>query len=148
MIILKKAKIIIKNGGFFMDEILNFFKECGVFFVSTVDGDQPRVRPFSFSMKYKSKLCFATSNKKPIYAQLVSNPNVEISASSKDGRWLRLSGKAVFCTSKESKTKALETLPMLKHMYSPDDDIFEIFYLENAVANFCSLQGNSKSISL
>ncbi|MCQ4935761.1 MULTISPECIES: pyridoxamine 5'-phosphate oxidase family protein [Anaerotignum] len=131
-----------------MNEVLEFFKECGVFFVSTVDGNQPRVRPFSFAMEYDGKLCFATSNQKPVYAQLIKNPNVEISASSKDARWLRLSGKAVFCTSKESKTNALEVMPMLKHMYSPDDTIFEIFYLENAVGNFYSLQGESKSISL
>lgn len=148
MIILNKAKKSNINGGFFMNEVLNFFNECGVFFVSTVDGDQPRVRPFSFVMEYEGKLCFATSNKKPVYAQLMQNPNVEISASSKDARWLRLTGKAVFCTSKESKTKALEVMPMLKQMYSPDDNIFEIFYLENAVANCYSLQGDSKSISL
>jgi uncharacterized pyridoxamine 5'-phosphate oxidase family protein len=148
MIILKEVKKSITNGGLFMNEVLSFFNECGVFFVSTVDGDQPRVRPFSFAMEYEGKLCFATSNQKPVYTQLMNNPNVEISASSKDARWLRLSGKAVFCTSKESKQKALEVMPMLKSMYSPDDTIFEIFYLENAVANFYSLQGESKSISL
>lgn len=131
-----------------MDEVLSFFNECGVFFVSTIDGDQPRVRPFSFAMEHDGKICFATSNQKPVYAQLKKNPNVEISASSKDARWLRLSGKAVFCTSKETKTKALEALPMLKHMYSADDDIFEIFYIENAVVNFYSLKGDFKSISL
>lgn len=99
-------------------------------------------------MEYDKKLCFATSNQKPIYDQLMKNPNVEISASSKDGRWLRISGKAVFCTSKESKAQALEIMPMLKHMYSVEDEIFEIFYLDNAVANFCSMDGDSKTITL
>lgn len=131
-----------------MNEVLNFLNECGVFFVSTVDGNQPKVRPFSFVMNYNGKICFGTSNKKPVYSQLTANPNVEICATTKDFRWIRLSGKAVFCTTKDTKSKALDTMPMLKHMYSADDDIFEIFYLENAVATFCSMNGDNKTVNL
>lgn len=130
-----------------MNEVFNFLQDCGIFFVSTVDGNLPRVRPFSFAMEHAGKLCFATSNQKPFYAQLMANPNIEICAS-KNGRWLRLSGKAVFCTTKEAKAQALETMPMLKQMYSVEDEIFEIFYLENAIANFCSMTGESKTVSL
>lgn len=124
-----------------MNEVLNFLNECGVFFVSTVDGNQPKVRPFSFVMDYNGKLCFGTSNKKPVYSQLTANPNIEISATTKDLR------KAVFCTTKDTKAKALDTMPMLEHMYSVDDDIFEIFYLENAVATFCSMNGDNKTVN-
>lgn len=131
-----------------MNDVFKFLHECGIFFVSTVDGNQPKVRPFSFVMEYEGKLCFATSNKKPFYAQLMANPNIEICAATKDARWLRLSGKAVFCTTKEAKTQALEIMPMLKHMYSVEDEIFEIFYLENAIANFCSMNGENKTINL
>lgn len=131
-----------------MNEVLTFLNECGVFFISTIDGSQPRVRPFSFVMEYQGRLCFATSNQKPVYAQLMANPNIEISASSRDARWLRLNGKAVFCTTTEAKAKALEVMPMLKHMYTADDDIFEIFYIDNAVANFCSMKGENKMVTL
>ena len=131
-----------------MNEVIKFLNECGIFYVSTVDGNQPKVRPFSFVMEYEGKLCFATSNQKPVYAQLMANPNIEICATTKDLRWLRLSGKAVFCTTKEAKAQALEIMPMLKHMYSVEDDIFEIFYLENAIANFCSLKGENKTVNL
>ncbi|MBC2578884.1 pyridoxamine 5'-phosphate oxidase family protein [Clostridium sp. DJ247] len=131
-----------------MNEVFEFLNECGVFFVSTVDGEQPRVRPFSFVMEYEDKLCFATNNKKPFYAQLMTNPNIEISAATKDGRWLRMSGKAVFCTKKEAKSQALDIMPALKHMYSVEDEIFEIFYLENALANFYSMNGDNKTINL
>lgn len=131
-----------------MNEVIEFLNECGVFFVSTIDGNQPRVRPFSLVMEYEGKLCFCTNNQKPIYTQLMNNPNIEISASTKDSRWIRLSGKAVFCTTKEAKAQALEIVPMLKNMYSVDDDIFEVFYLENAVANFCSMLGDNKTVNL
>lgn len=63
-------------------------------------------------------------------------------------RWIRLSGKAVFCTTKDTKSKALDTMPILKNMYSVDDDIFEIFYIENAIATFCSMNGDSKTVNL
>lgn len=131
-----------------MNEVLRFLNECRVFFVSTIDGNQPKVRPFSFVMEHEGKLCFATSNQKPTYAQLMANPNIEICAASQDGRWLRLSGKVLICTTKEAKAQALEIMPMLKTMYSVEDMIFEIFYLENAYANFCSMKGDNKTISL
>lgn len=130
-----------------MNEILNFLNECGVFFVSTVEDDKPRVRPFSFVMIFEDKICFATNNQKPIFSQLIKNSNVEISAS-KGGKWLRLSGSAVFCTTKEAKNQALEVMPALKQMYSEEDNIFEVFYLENGLADFYSLQGDHKTINL
>ncbi len=132
-----------------MKEIMDFMNECGVFFVSTVEGDLPKVRPFSFVMAYEGKLCFATSNQKPVYAQLKANSNVEISSSTPNGKWMRLSGNAVFMNSdaaKGAKEKALEAMPMLKHMYSADDGIFEIFYIENGEANFYSMKGDFSSI--
>ncbi len=131
-----------------MNEVLQFLKECGVFFISTVEGDQPRVRPFGLAMEYDGKICYGTNNNKPIYAQLMANPKTEISCSSKDGMWLRLSGKAVFCTTREAKVKALEMMPMLRNMYSEDDNIFEIFYLDGAVATICSFNGENKTFQL
>jgi uncharacterized pyridoxamine 5'-phosphate oxidase family protein len=131
-----------------MNEVLNFLNECGVFYVSTVEGNAPKVRPFSFVMEYDGKLCFCTSNQKPFYNQLMSNPNIEICATTKDMRWVRLSGKAEFCTSTETKTKVLEVAPSLKNMYSVDDSIFEVFYLKDAVANFFSFSGDNKTITL
>lgn len=128
---------------------MDFMNECGVFFVSTVEGDQPKVRPFSFVMEHEGKLCFATSNQKPVFAQLKANQNIEISSSTPNGRWMRLSGNAVFIDSseaREAKEKALEALPMLKQLYSVEDGIFEIFYIENGVANFYSMKGDFNTI--
>jgi len=80
------------------------------YFVSTMDGNQPRVRPFSFVMEYEGKICFATSNQKLFYLQLMANPNIEIYATTKDARWLRLSGKAVFCTTMEAKAQVKDAM--------------------------------------
>ncbi len=130
-----------------MNDVLKFLQDAQVFFVSTVDGDKPKVRPFSFVMEYNDKLCFGTNNQKPTYRQLTANSNIEICAISKDLKWLRLSGQAIFCTTKEAKRKAFEAMPMLKNWYSEEDTIMEIFYIDNGVANFCSINGDNRTIN-
>lgn len=130
-----------------MNEVIEFLNDCGVFFLATVDGDKPKVRPYGFVMDYEGKLCLCTNNKKPSYNQMKANPAVEISAS-KNGKWVRLKGDAVFCTTPESQAKALEAAPMLAGMYSVDDGIFEIFAIENAVADFCSMTGENHQVVL
>lgn len=128
-----------------MDEVLKFLTDNHVFYLTTVDGNAPRVRPFGFVMGFGGKLCFATSNQKNVYKQMKSNPKIEIAATSKTGEWLRLAGDAVFLTSKESKKAALDVMPSLGKMYRVDDSIFEIFSIENAEATFYS-NGTSKTV--
>jgi uncharacterized pyridoxamine 5'-phosphate oxidase family protein len=130
-----------------MDEVLKFLTDNRVFYVATVDGNMPKVRPFGFVMNYDGKLCFCTNNQKDVYKQLKANPNFEISSTSQDGTtWLRLRAKAVFNTSRETKKAALDTMPSLRKLYSEDDEIFEIFYADEAEATFADLSGNSRSV--
>jgi uncharacterized pyridoxamine 5'-phosphate oxidase family protein len=131
-----------------MNEVLKFLTDNSPFYLATMDGDLPRVRPFGFVMEYEGKLCFCTSNQKPVYQQLKANPNFEISTTSKIGEWLRLKGKAVFNTSKQSKRVALDAMPMLKNMYSVEDSLFEIFYIVEAKATFADMKGASRTIKL
>jgi len=129
-----------------MDEVLAYLKENPVFFLATVEGDQPRVRPFGFVMQYDGRLCFCTNNKKDVYRQLIANPSFEISACGKNNDWLRLKGRAVFCTGTQSKRAALDAAPSLAGMYRVDDGIFEIFCAEDAEATFYSFSGTSKTV--
>jgi len=129
-----------------MDEVLKFLTDNKVFYLATVNGDAPALRPFGFVMKYDNKLCFCTSNTKNVYKQLKANPKIQISATSPEGNWLRLNGKVVFNTSKEAQEAALTTMPMLKNMYKVNDPTFEIFYIDEADATFSDMQGNSHSV--
>ncbi|MDR3170997.1 MAG: pyridoxamine 5'-phosphate oxidase family protein [Treponema sp.] len=131
-----------------MNEVIKFLQDNKAFFLGTVDGDQPRVRPLSFVMVYEGKLSFCTNKQKPMSQQMKANPKVEISSVSPDGRTLRISGKVAFNTAKAAKEKALEIMPKLKGMYTADDDIFEIFYLESGVAVFSDMQGGKQEITL
>jgi uncharacterized pyridoxamine 5'-phosphate oxidase family protein len=132
-----------------MNEVLEFLTSNPTFYLATIDGDQPRVRPFGAVMKYEDKLYFGTNNTKPVSKQLLANPKVEISTTSPKGEWIRLTGNAVIDSRREAKAAMLEAVPMLKNMYSSDDDIFEVFYLTDAVAVFNSFSSTEpKTVQL
>ena len=131
-----------------MKEVLEFLSANAPFYIATIEGDMPRVRPFAFVMEYKGKLWFCTNNKKKVYRQLKANPYFEISTTSPENRWIRLTGKAVFDSSTEVKARALESSTRLAKMYAVDDPIFEVFYIEEGEAVFNSMTGESKTIKL
>jgi uncharacterized pyridoxamine 5'-phosphate oxidase family protein len=113
----------------------NFLKKAGTFYLATVDNDQPHVRPFGAICICEGKMYICTNNKKDCYKQILMNNKVEISAMV-DNQWIRLTGYVKTDSSKNAKSVMLEEYPMLKKMYSLNDDIFEVLYLENAIATF------------
>jgi uncharacterized pyridoxamine 5'-phosphate oxidase family protein len=132
-----------------MQDVIRFLLDNKVFYLATADGDQPRVRPMGFVMEYKGKLCFSTNNKKDMFKQMKANPRVEISAAASDGQTLRITGSAGFLPSdRDARIKALETMPGLKNMYSADDGIFEIFYIEKALAVFSGRGGEKREVRI
>ena len=131
-----------------MEEIMKFLQESKVFYLATVEGDQPRVRPMGFVMIYKDRLYFSTNNTKEMYKQMKANPKVEFCAVGAKSRTLRLSGTIAFDSERETKVKALEAHPGLQRMYKADDDIFTLFYFKNARAIFTDFGGSSQEINL
>ena len=121
-----------------MNEVLAFLKLCRVYYIATVEGDQPRVRPFGAQCEFEGKLYLTTSNQKSVYVQMKANSKIEISGMSPDGRWIRLTAEAVFDERREAKTAMLEANPELRSLYSEDDGKMEVFYLQNATAVICS----------
>ena len=131
-----------------MEEVLKFLQDAKTFYLASVEKDQPRVRPMGFVMIYDGKICFSTNNKKEMFKQMKANPKIEICASTPDGKWLRISGGVVFNSDRAAREKALETMPVLKNMYSAADGIFEIFHFENAHAVFSDMQGGKKEVKI
>ncbi len=120
-----------------LQKTLNFLLENKTFFIATIDGDQPRVRPFGLVVEHEGKLWFGTANTKAVYRQLQANPRVEISATSPAADWIRLSGQAVFEQNLDVKRKAFENMPVLSNIYQgPEDPTFEMFYLDAAEVSF------------
>ena len=72
-----------------MKEVQEFLKECGIYYLATVEEDQPRVRPFGTAEIFEDKLYIQTGKKKEVSKQIEKNPKVELCAF-KDGKWLRV----------------------------------------------------------
>jgi uncharacterized pyridoxamine 5'-phosphate oxidase family protein len=116
-----------------MNEVYEFLKKVGTYYLATVEGDQPRVRPFATVNLFEDKLYILTDNRKAVAEQLVSHPKVELSAV--DGtKWLRLSGTLVKDSRVAAKRSMLATNPDLKKLYDENDANTQPFYFENAVA--------------
>lgn len=128
-----------------MKEVLDYLKACGTFYLATDENGQPRVRPFGAVTEYNDKLYFVTNNKKKVYQQLVENPKIEISGMNK-GTWIRVEGKAVRDDSLAVREKMLADYASLKQMYSADDGIMEVLYIEDGTATIYSFQGEPKVI--
>lgn len=120
-----------------MQEVYDFLKKCGTYYLATVEGDQPRVRPFGTVDIFEGKLYIQTGKIKEVSKQLQKNPNAEICACTGD-KWLRVAGKLIRDDRVEAKKHMLDNYPQLKSMYSPEDDNTEVLYFEDATATFYS----------
>ena len=121
-----------------MKEVYEFLKACGIYYLATIDGDRPRVRPFGTIDLFDGKLYFQTGKVKAVSQQMKSNPKVEISAAAPDGRWIRISAEAVLDDNVEAQKHMLDAYPNLKAMYTAGDGNTEVYYLKNAAAQICS----------
>jgi uncharacterized pyridoxamine 5'-phosphate oxidase family protein len=128
-----------------MKEVLDFLKSAGTYYLATVEGDQPRVRPFGTAHIFDNKLYIQTGKKKPVSQQMKKNPKVEICAM-KGGEWIRIQATAVNDDRVEAKESMLEAYPNLKNMYSATDNNTQVLYLKNATATFASFTGAPKVV--
>lgn len=123
-----------------MERTLKFLKEAGTYYLATVDGDQPRVRPFGTINEFEGKLYIQTGKKKDVSKQLHANPKAEICAFL-NGQWIRVACELVPDDRREAKVAMLDAYPNLKGMYSADDDNTEVLYMKDATATFSSFAG-------
>ena len=123
-----------------MERTLKFLKDAGTYYLATVDGDRPRVRPFGTINEFEGKLYIQTGKKKDVSKQLHANPKAEICAFM-NGEWIRVACELIADDRREPKVSMLDAYPNLKGMYSADDDNTEVFYMQNATATFSSFAG-------
>ncbi len=116
-----------------MEEVQRFLKEAGVYYLATMDGDQPRVRPFGTAEIFEGKLYIQTGKKKDVYKQIENNNKVELSAF-KDGKWIRVSGELVPDDRVEAKKDMLDKNPNLRGMYNENDDNTIVLYFKSGKA--------------
>ena len=128
-----------------LQRVYNFLIQCGTYYIATVDGDKPRVRPFGTAAIFEDKLYIQTSNLKRVFEQIQKNNNVELAAFD-GGCWIRISGKLVRDERIEAKQYVLDMHPSLKSVYSADDDKTEVFYFESGTATISSFDSEDEVI--
>lgn len=128
-----------------MQEVYEFLKACGTYYLATVEGDQPRVRPFGTIDIFEDKLYIQTGKVKDVSKEMQANPKVEICAF--DGqKWIRVAGEVVRDDRVEPKKHMLDSYPNLQALYRADDDNTEVLYLKNATATISSFTKEPKII--
>ena len=128
-----------------MERVVKFLKDAEVYYLATVDKDQPRVRPFGTAHVFEGKLYIQTGKVKDVSKQIHANPKVEVCAF-KDGTWLRVAGKLVEDDRREARQSMLDAYPSLQGMYSADDGNTEVFYFEDATATFSSFTAAPETV--
>ena len=120
-----------------MQRVCDFLKKTGFYFLATVDGDQPQVRPFGTAEIIDGKLYIQTGHVKPVAKQIAANPKVALCAY--DGKeWLRVNATLVEDPRVEVKKAMLDAYPNLRAMYNENDGNTAVYYLKDAKATISS----------
>ena len=120
-----------------MERVYKFLKDAKTYYLATMDGDQPRVRPFGTAHIFEGKLYIQTGKKKAVSKQIMQNNKVEI-CTMLGGDWIRVSCGLIEDDRREARVSMLEAYPELRAMYDADDGNTQVFYIENATAVFSS----------
>lgn len=128
-----------------MERVCQFLKEAGVYYLATVEDNQPRVRPFGTAHIFEGKLYIQTGKVKPVSKQLGENPKAEICAFH-NGTWVRIAGKLVEDDRVEAKKSMLDAYPNLRGMYDENDSNTQVLYFKDAVATFSSFTAAPETV--
>ena len=128
-----------------MEEVKEFLKDCGTYYLATVEGNEPRVRPFGTVEIFEGHLYIQTGKNKNVFKQIEANNNVEI-CSFKDGKWIRVNGKLVVDDRVEAKKHMLDNYPELRGMYDENDENTSVLYFESGKAVIASFTEAPKVI--
>ncbi|MFA9378018.1 MAG: pyridoxamine 5'-phosphate oxidase family protein [Lachnotalea sp.] len=122
-----------------METVLEYLRKNSLFYISTIEDNKPRVRPFGAVAEFEGKLYITTNNQKNVYKQILANPNIEICTMGKDGTWIRVEAKAIRDDRREARVQMMnENTSSLSSMYNVDDNIFEVLFLQDATATIYS----------
>lgn len=131
-----------------MSEVCEFLKKCGTFYLATVDGDKPQVRPFGAVCEFEGNLYFVTNNQKDVYKQMKANPNVSICGMYKD-EWIRVSGEVEEDTRREARVAMMDdNEAVLGSMYTVDDNLMTVFKFVNGTGTVCAFTHDPVEYSL
>ncbi len=124
-----------------MGRLNDLLNEWGEFFIATVDGNQPKLRPIGAHTEEDGMVRFYIGGHKDVFRQLTENPLCEIAGMVKKGQWVRITGKAVFDRESAYADRYLaEVSPGLKNIYNDKTGHRLVsFYLDNMTASLYAM---------
>ena len=131
-----------------MQTIIDFLKNNPSGFMATVEGKQPRVRPFLFLAAEDGRFYWCTGRGKPVSDQIKANPYVEFSSSTPESVWVRIGGKVEFCSDLAVKQRLFDGCPpFVQAIYqSADNPVFEVICLEHGTASLADFSGQPPKV--
>ena len=101
-----------------MSKAYEFLKECGSFFVLSINGEYPAGRPFGAVMEVGEHLYLSTNDMNQAHKQMRENEHIQIVAKKPATReWIRITGLAIECDDKDLKQRMLEECPILQQRF-------------------------------
>lgn len=128
-------------------EIMQFLKDNPTFYLATVEGYLPRVRPIGFAMWYGGHLCLGIGKHKAAYKQLLDNTNLELCACNDRGEWMRIQGTVDFDNSQAAQTAAFQQMPQLSDLYNDETgNQLGIVVIDHLSARLFSMAGSVREV--
>jgi uncharacterized pyridoxamine 5'-phosphate oxidase family protein len=129
-----------------MQTVHDFLKKTKTYYLATIEGGQPRVRPFGTIHLFEGRLYIQTGKKKDVAKQIEANPKVELSAF--DGKtWLRVAAVLVEDNRAEAQESMLTDYPELRKMYTVGDGNTAVYYLKDATAVYYTFTGEPRTLT-
>jgi len=129
------------------EQVCAFLKDAKVYYIATVDGDQPQVRPFGTANMFEGKLYIQTARRKAVYKQIAQNRKVAVCAYiPQRNEWLRISGTLCDDDRFEAQESMLKAYPSLQKLYKAGDGNNQVLYFVDAKADFCSFAHPGKTL--
>lgn len=117
-----------------LKRVYDFLKDAETYYLATVEGNQPRVRPFGTVNIFEDKLYIQTGKGKAVAKQIAANSKVEICAMKGD-EWIRVAATLVEDDRVEAQESMLNAYPSLRAMYKTGlDGNTIVYYLKDATA--------------
>ncbi len=145
--VLINERILIMAGRD-LQKLHQFLKDAGTYYLATAEGDSPRVRPFGTALLFENRIYVLTAKSKNVSKQIAKNPQFEISAMDKDGRWIRVSGVFKADNRVEVHQAILDAYPNLKAAYEVGGDNTNTLYMDDITAVIYSFTGEPEVLDV
>lgn len=115
-------------------KVYEFLEDAKTFYLATMEGNQPRVRPYGAMLFFEGKNYIMAFGQTNATRQIAANQKAEICAFK--GRTLRIECKLVEDNRPEVGKALVDKMPVLKPVLGENGENGVMYYLKDATANF------------